>query len=204
MSKSMNLDEAFERAIAAVKGKVTGPKGEFYPGLLSAKEINSASPKLKSHIARVLGKNLRKLGDEVAAWNATLEEVGGPMTQDMPMPAYLRRMITGELIRHTRPSVGRRYHKKKGTVEIWEVRSIDAWRDPESGWYENSSSRSGDIVLLPGAGTREILKALREGGFLSERSAGKVAVDDLGSVPAYIWITDKSTGEPLFSISPKE
>jgi hypothetical protein len=135
--------------------------------------------------------------------NTALESVGGTYKQDMPLPAYLRRMITSEVTRHVSRGIVRRQAKKSGKKETLEVRSIDAWRD-EGGWTENQSFHAGDLEIPPHASNHDILKAMRQQGYLTDKSAGKVALDDHGTSPTYIWVINKSNHEPLFALIGKD
>lgn len=81
------------------------------------------------------------------------------------------------------------------------VVSIDAWRDPETGWYWNDQRRCGTIDIDPQWSTRKLLRAFREAGYLATSSAGKCTVDVAGSDPDTIEIQDRRTREPLFAVS---
>jgi hypothetical protein len=207
ISKNTKLQAAFDRAIEAAKKTAAGPEGiekSFYPGSLSGKQIAKAEPALRRHITDVFRRHYKKTNDETDAWNKTLEEVGGPYAQDMPVPAWLKRHIVGALVRHVSTGVVRRSAKRAGKTEMWTVRSADAWRDREGGWTWNQSFSAGDVELPYHASTKEILNAMREQGFLSEKSRGRVRVENLGVTPETYEVQDKNTGEPLFSIESKE
>lgn len=207
ISKNAKLQAAFDRAIEAAKKIAAGPKGierEFYPGSLSGKQISKAEPALRRHITDTFRRHYKKTNDEVAAWNATLEEVGGPYAQGAPVPVWLKRSIVGAVVRHVSTGVVRRSAKRAGKVESWVVKSADAWRDPEGGWSWNQSFDAGTLELPYHASTNEILNAMREQGYLSEQSKGRVRVEDLGQDPTTFEVQDRHTGEPLFSIEAKD
>ena len=78
----------------------------------------------------------------------------------------------------------------------YRVLSIDAWRESEGGWEWNNWFHVGDIDSLPES-NRAILKLMRDEGFLTEYSKGRVYVDD----DQYnIVICDRSNHMPLFAI----
>lgn len=77
--------------------------------------------------------------------------------------------------------------------------SIDAWRDYEgwtwNNWYTIEEGIFWD--LSKPMSTRRILKCLRDWGYLSDKSKGKVSIDDDGY---YIVIVDRNTHEPIFAL----
>lgn len=83
--------------------------------------------------------------------------------------------------------------------------SIDAWRSGEGGWDWNNQhqlatfSRAQVGPILERAEPRKVFAFLRDEGYLSEHSKGRVRLDTAGSDPDYLTIEDKNTGEPLFS-----
>ncbi len=80
------------------------------------------------------------------------------------------------------------------------ILSIDAWRYGDEGWNWNAWYKVGSIdraTLATLDTNRKLLRYMREHGFLSSGSAGRVAVDD----DQYnVVIVDKGTREPLFAI----
>lgn len=208
ISKNTKLQVAFDRAIEAAKKTAAGPEGiekSFYAGSLSGKQIAKAEPALRRHITDVFRRHYKKTGDEVTAWNATLEEVGGPFAQGMPTPAWLKRHIVGAIVRHVSTGVVRRSAKRAGKIETWTVKSADAWSDGEGGWTWNQSFHAGTLELPYHASTNEILKAMRDQGYLSDKSKGRVRVEDMGHMDGAMYeIQDKRTYEPLFSIETEE
>ena len=79
----------------------------------------------------------------------------------------------------------------------YKLLSIDAWRDPEGGWFWNQWYSAGEFDLEENESNRSILRKLRDAGFLNEQSKGKVAVEDDGY---NVVIMTKGTREPLFAI----
>lgn len=90
-------------------------------------------------------------------------------------------------------------------MAIYDVTSIEAMPDDFGGWTWNDQWREGQIEIEgEKLTTRKILRVLRDEGYLSEYSKGRVRVDwlesymDEGSVCE---IQHKDTYEPLFFIS---
>jgi hypothetical protein len=77
----------------------------------------------------------------------------------------------------------------------YELRSIEAWREPEEGWYWNQSFHC-EKVEFADPTPRKVLQWLRENEYLTETSKGKVLVEDHGDV---IEIIKKNTGEPIYA-----
>lgn len=81
--------------------------------------------------------------------------------------------------------------------KTFRVLSIDAWRAPD-GWTWNNWFHVGSVpAALADAKPRAILRAMRDAGFLSARSTGRVAVEDDGY---NIVILARGTREPVFAI----
>jgi hypothetical protein len=84
------------------------------------------------------------------------------------------------------------------TTHEYIILSIDAWKDVEGRWTWNSWYNVGETVVLPiWATNRQIIKAIRDLGFLRSDSNGKIIVDDDGY--NYI-LCDRKTLEPLYAI----
>lgn len=81
-----------------------------------------------------------------------------------------------------------------------ELRRIDALRGPKGAWFWNYSYvLADDIVFHKEAFTpRTILKKLRDWGYLSENSKGRVRVVDEGGF--LIEIQEKNTGKPILAL----
>ena len=78
----------------------------------------------------------------------------------------------------------------------YKILSIDAQRDG-SGWAWNQWYVIGDTTINIKSSNRKILKMMRDEGFLSENSKGKVGIED----DQYnIVITERSNGRPLYAI----
>ena len=86
-----------------------------------------------------------------------------------------------------------------------EIRSIDAWRDPD-GWTWNNSSHVEEGFWISTEGSdlafsRRLLGAFRRAGWLSDYSKGRVRVDHGHAyIDPMIVVEDKSTREPLIAL----
>ena len=81
-------------------------------------------------------------------------------------------------------------------MTTYTVLSIDAWRNPE-GWDWNSWHKVGTVELSTLDNARAVLRAMRESGYLSDYSKGRVSLyDDQWNIV----ICDRATGEPIFAI----
>jgi hypothetical protein len=79
------------------------------------------------------------------------------------------------------------------------VLSIDAWRDCGNGWTWNNWHKVGRIdVSVCDLPARALLKVMRDEGYLSAYSAGRVAVEDDGY---NVVIVRRSDNMPLFAIA---
>lgn len=78
------------------------------------------------------------------------------------------------------------------------ILSIDAWRDG-NGWtwnnWHNVGDTENDTVNLDSP--RAVFQYLRERGYLSDYSKGRVALDDDGY---NVVVIDRNTREPIFAI----
>ena len=82
-------------------------------------------------------------------------------------------------------------------MKTYNVLSIDAWADGLGGWEWNQWFNAGSVDLDNLDNTRQILAAMREQGFLSDESKGKVSIED----DQYnLVICDRNTQEPVFAI----
>lgn len=81
----------------------------------------------------------------------------------------------------------------------FELREVDAWRDPEGHWIWNESYiLADDLIFCESELTpRKILKALRDWRYLSPASKGRVRVVDEYNL---IEIQEKNTGRPIFAL----
>lgn len=88
---------------------------------------------------------------------------------------------------------------KEKTYFKFELRAIDAWGDPEGHWVWNTSYvLADDLIFCETELTpRKILKALRDWGYLSKDSKGRVRVVDEGEL---IEIQEKNTGMPILAL----
>lgn len=84
------------------------------------------------------------------------------------------------------------------TAKTYKVLRIDAWRDADGGWSWNQWWNVGSVdASVVDMKPRAMLRAMREAGFLSADSCGRIAIDDDGY---NIVILARSTLEPLFAI----
>lgn len=90
---------------------------------------------------------------------------------------------------------------KSDAEEDINVLSIDAWSDGEGGWTWNQWFKVGKISRSKLASLKtnaQILKYMRDEGYLKDASKGRVTVDD--DQYNYV-IVDKRNREPLFAIA---
>lgn len=81
-------------------------------------------------------------------------------------------------------------------MKQFKILSIDAWRY-DDGWTWNNWFHVGSIDATDCDNTRKLLKKLRDEGFLSDYSKGKVVVSD---DQFNLVISDRYNGKPLFAI----
>ena len=84
------------------------------------------------------------------------------------------------------------------TEKTLTLLSIDAWKSTEGGWDWNDWHKVGTVPattldLTP----RRLFKFLREAGYLSANSVGRVARDDDGY---NVVIMEKDTRRPVYAI----
>lgn len=84
-------------------------------------------------------------------------------------------------------------------VTKYRLVSIDAWRDCDGGWQWNQWYTVEDSVSIPNnMTTRQLLKLMRDRGWLTDESKGRVRV-------AWEWdiieIQDKNTGAPWLAFT---
>jgi hypothetical protein len=78
---------------------------------------------------------------------------------------------------------------------MFRILSIDAWRY-DGCWQWNAWYNVGNIDTLPST-NRSILKLIRDEGYLTEYSKGRVCIEDDGY---NIVICDKGDRRPLYAI----
>lgn len=85
----------------------------------------------------------------------------------------------------------------------FNVLSIDAWREPEGGWFWNQwyTLEKGVVFSEDALTTRSILTALRKWGYLTPGSKGKLAVEDDGY---NLVVLLRNSGQPLLALEPVE
>lgn len=106
------------------------------------------------------------------------------------------RMLGGDA--PLRRDIGVIIDEPKEDEKTGKVLSIEAWRDGDCGWTWNQWWHVGNYpVSILDATTRAQLKWFRDNGFLSDKSKGKVAIED----DQYnIVVVQKNTREPLFAL----
>ena len=83
-------------------------------------------------------------------------------------------------------------------MNTYRLLSIDAWRDIDNGWTWNEWHAIGNVPMdLIDKTPRQVFKYLRDAGYLSAQSAGRVALQD---DDYNIVIIARGTREPLFAI----
>ena len=93
---------------------------------------------------------------------------------------------------------------ENGTVDLFpiEIRSVEAWREPEGGWTYNNSfvicrEECKKLLLSPDMNNRKLLKFLRDMDILSLESKGRVKVFEYWP---YVEIQLKGTSQPIIQI----
>lgn len=88
-------------------------------------------------------------------------------------------------------------------VTKYRLVSIDAWRNECGGWDWNNSYKIEDGIMLPDDITaRKLLRFMRDSGWLTESSKGRVSIDWHNEMfEPFIEILDKNTGEPLLALT---
>ncbi len=82
----------------------------------------------------------------------------------------------------------------------FEIRQIEDWDDPESGWIWNTSYHLGEFAVLDSANEkRAFLNALHKLGITLARGAYVVVCD--GNIYE---VQDRKTGEPILAAIPME
>ena len=88
-------------------------------------------------------------------------------------------------------------------VTKYRLVSIDGWRDYDGGWAWNDWYTVEDGVYLGNDITaRRLLKFMRQSGWLTNASKGRVRIDWHNEMcEPFIEILDKNTGAPLFAFT---
>ena len=88
-------------------------------------------------------------------------------------------------------------------VTKYRLVSIEAWRGYDGGWDWNTWHTVEDGVYLGNDITaRRLLKFMRQSGWLTEKSKGRVRIDWHNEMMnPMIEILDKNTGEPLLAFT---
>jgi len=84
---------------------------------------------------------------------------------------------------------------------MYTLLSIDAWRDPDSGWTWNDVRLiEENIYISHPVSNRRLLNFMRSNNWLNDYSKGRIAVKDTGYD---IEIQNKNTSEPIFAFRPQ-
>lgn len=120
-------------------------------------------------------------------------------TFNNPALAALRHHVTGAIERgESQAIVAVEAPQNETGRALVRVLSIDAWRECDGGWTWNNWHKIGEVdAALCDATPRQLFRALRDAGYLSSDSAGRVAREDDGH---NVVINDRATGEPLIAL----
>jgi hypothetical protein len=88
-------------------------------------------------------------------------------------------------------------NKTEANIQTFPVLSIDAWGNPDDGYYWNQWFNVGTIDIDINAENRDTICAMIDAGYLKPASIDLAAVED---DDYNLVIVDKKTGEPLFAI----
>ena len=94
-------------------------------------------------------------------------------------------------------------------VDVLTLLSIDAWKDPDGGWFWNDMLKLEEDIWVPEdsslhTSNRSLLKYFRENlGVLNDYSKGRVAIDRNDDImDGVLWVVcSKNTGQPIFALS---
>ncbi len=79
----------------------------------------------------------------------------------------------------------------------FKVLSIDAWADGDEGWTWNDWHYVGEVTLADDAKDEEVIAALVDGGFATERARTEGEIFD----DQYNWVLQqKADGKPVFAV----
>jgi predicted RNA binding protein YcfA (HicA-like mRNA interferase family) len=82
--------------------------------------------------------------------------------------------------------------------KMWSIYSLDVWGNEEDGFEVNNRQRAGDIEILDGASDEDIIKTLKQEGFLKAKvKASQIHID--GDDYA-MNVDDAETGEPIYQL----
>lgn len=86
------------------------------------------------------------------------------------------------------------------------IQSVEAWREPEGGWSVNDIISRDEHVPIPEhvyASNRKLLAFMRDNGYLTPYSKGKVAIDRIPDDRESAMICNRNDGKYLFEIIPE-
>ena len=90
---------------------------------------------------------------------------------------------------------------KTNNKNTFEIRQVEAWIDPDSGWYWNSSYFIGNMTTSAKDEKRAFTRYLKKQGIVFFKGKTIIDVQDGGSI---LEIQDRKTKEPLFAAIYKE
>ena len=96
---------------------------------------------------------------------------------------------------------GRYKTMKTNNKNTFEVRQVEAWTDPESGWYWNNSFYIGSFTTSAKDEKRAFTRFLKNNGIVFFKGKTVIDVQDDGFI---LEIQDRKTKEPLFAAIYKE
>jgi len=133
-------------------------------------------------------------GSTTEAWNLTLEEVGGEATSPRRLPvADVLRRVADDLVAKLRGRV------KHATVTL-DVHPLDVWGNDRDGYAVNDVYPSrGSIEVPPDASHREIVTALKHGGFI-DRNVHLKSVEVDGDPEFGLDVGEARTGKPVYRL----
>lgn len=122
--------------------------------------------------------------------------MGPPLTTDSN-----KRMDVSYILRGSwRASVDRRIGLKSGRHDKYIVQSLDVWGNSKDGYEINQAFNAGWINVPESASDRDILRLLRDQGFLTDWTKGNVKLDDINGMGEHINIVNRKNGEPYIAI----
>ena len=96
---------------------------------------------------------------------------------------------------------GRYKTMKTNNKNTFEVRQVEAWTDPDSGWYWNNSYYIGAFTTSAKDEKRAFTRFLKNNGIVFFKGKTIIDVQDGGFI---LEIQDRKTKEPLFAAIYKE
>ncbi len=112
---------------------------------------------LHSQVSKVFSKHYKRLKDQTAAHNATLEEMAGPYNRNESEAEYDHRHKVSDALRGIKP--------RNRPVHDYRIQSLDVWGNAKEGYEVNQSFNTNRYVELPEhPDNDDIIKALQKAG----------------------------------------